>query len=694
MPIDGSLDFLDYEKYLGSGIFVKNNIYFAPILHGRMEFGVAVSMLVETVRPDILALELPAQAKPPYLRAVERLPFISVLCVESDGPLHYHLVEPQDGLASAVRTFGPGRSDDIYFIDHFCDDYGENRDDFPDPYAIRSAGYETYCAGYYGAVSPVRLSERAQADLVRERYMSSKLRELSSSGLRVLFVCGLYHYPAVFEMVGHDNTVPFVKNIVKKTYIANLAQDSHREVLSEPAFFIKQFEAALGTSIPERVLPEEEARPENSSSASQAGVIKFPGVVHQPDGGNENAFSACRENPARSEFFNALKNIEDNYPVTGLKGIDRSSIVAKLYRTSAARYKFATGDEIPMSAYPVLFKFLRRYTKLKGLLMPGLFEIIVGARAIADDNFAYETFEELTDYPWIDDSGKLAPAVITLSDLKIDGRTVRFHRRLKSVRKLFAPYVRKRRKEGARGEWLREWDNNRDSICSHQPEDIQIENFGMYLRKKARCVLTDEQSRTEPFMTSLMDGIDMRETIRNFHLEKKLFVKVGRRASGSAGSVVFIFDEDLPDRFAQERYPWKMTWLGEHHQESDMAFYSTRPGEKIVGPGISRCEYGGFMLSFPPLRLYDVWRDPYYFMAKTKPEVLLMAAIEYSQEKFVVYCAKKPPRSFFKSVAAKVGKKIVYLPMGQFSPATINKLQVVHILAGKNTRNVAREYIW
>jgi hypothetical protein len=282
-----------------------------------------------------------------------------------------------------------------------------------------------------------------------------------------------------------------------------------------------------------------------------------------------------------------------------------------------------------------------------------------------------------------------------LNDLKIDGKLIRFHRRMKSVKQMFAPGLKKRKKEAKEGDWLREWKNNEDSICSYQPEDIVIENFGDYLRKKAKSVLNDEQARVEPFSTSLMDGVDMRETIRNYHVDKRIYVRVGRNAHGAAGTVVMIFDEDHPaTAAAYEKYPYKMTWLGEHGQESDMAFYSSVPGDKIVGPGISRCEYGGFMLSYPPLRLYDIWRDPSYFMAKTKSETLLLAALDYSIEKFVVYCAKKPPRTFFKTVAARLGKKIVYVPIGQFSRITIDKLRVMHILSAKNVRDNAKDYIW
>ena len=63
-----------------------------------------------------------------------------------------------------------------------------------------------------------------------------------------------------------------------------------------------------------------------------------------------------------------------------------------------------------------------------------------------------------------------------------------------------------------------------------------------------------------------------------------------------------------------------MTWQGEHEQESDMALYSTPPGEHFDGPGISRCEYGGFLLSYPPGRMFHVWEDPYFDAARSKPE--------------------------------------------------------------------------
>jgi hypothetical protein len=125
-----------------------------------------------------------------------------------------------------------------------------------------------------------------------------------------------------------------------------------------------------------------------------------------------------------------------------------------------------------------------------------------------------------------------------------------------------------------------------------------------------------------------------------------------------------------------------------------MAFYSTQPFEHIVGPGIGRAEYGGLLMTLPPRRLYDVWTDPDYDMAETKAERLLMAAVDYSTERHVVYVAAKTPRSIFRNIAARANRKIVYIPLGQLSPAKLKKIRVVHVLDSYARRDQAKQYIW
>jgi hypothetical protein len=193
---------------------------------------------------------------------------------------------------------------------------------------------------------------------------------------------------------------------------------------------------------------------------------------------------------------------------------------------------------------------------------------------------------------------------------------------------------------------------------------------------------------------SIEDGVDLKETIRHF-TEKKLYVKTRGRPIGGVGSIVMIFDEDETENALAEpeKFPWKTTWIGEHNQESDMAFFATYPVDQVIGPGISRCQYGGFMMSYPPRRLQDVWHDEEYAECRTKAEVLLMAAIDYSLKPAVVYVASKPPRSQIKSYARRFGKKIIYLPIGQLSPITLKKLRIFHVLDGHDKRSIAAEYI-
>ena len=154
--------------------------------------------------------------------------------------------------------------------------------------------------------------------------------------------------------------------------------------------------------------------------------------------------------------------------------------------------------------------------------------------------------------------------------------------------------------------------------------------------------------------------------------------------------MVVIFDPDP----ANERFPFAMTWLGEHDQESDMAFYATSPIEQVVGPGIMRATYGGFILSQPRGRLFDVWTDPDYRFARGRAEVLVMAAVDYSLEKIVVHVAADPPGQRTRRYAAVLGKQILHIPLASLSPVTLKKIRVLHILAGKDKRPVARDYVW
>ena len=367
---------------------------------------------------------------------------------------------------------------------------------------------------------------------------------------------------------------------------------------------------------------------------------------------------------------------------------DRRQVHLKMLDRATLRYRARTGEEVRPWQYRVLRKFARNYAMVDGQLVPDLYQLLVASRGAVDENFGHEVWDLGEHYPWQEETAELPTIRVSAEQLQLGTRKIRLRRRIPVVkRRMVRVPLRKRKRERHAGEWLEHFDPH--GLCSYPPEDLVIEDYGHYLRKKGVKIVGDEQSRSVPFTTSLLDGIDVRETVRNWH-ERRIYVREERKAQGGVGSVVMIFDEDLVD----ERYPLRMTWLGEHEQESDMAFYSTPLADHIVGPGINRCEYGGLLLSYPPLRLADVWDDPDYQQARSKSEVLLMAAVDYSLDPHVVYVAAAPPRSALRGYAEAHGSKIVYVPIGQLSPTSIRKLRVFHVLWGKDKREVAPDYVW
>lgn len=367
--------------------------------------------------------------------------------------------------------------------------------------------------------------------------------------------------------------------------------------------------------------------------------------------------------------------------------VDRARVQMALFRESEQAYELNTGEKMHIWQRRLLAKYSRNLALVHQELMASLYDLTIAARSVVDENYAWDVWETASRYGPQETESDLETVKITGDEVWLNTRRIRLRRRLPSTkRRLGNLGLKRRKKEKFAGEWASEL--NGASICSYPPEDILIEDFGRFLKKKGKSVLSEERSTIEPFTSSLLDGVDLRETIRNWH-EGKIYVRNLQKIHGEVGSVIVIFDDDRDGR-----YNYTTTWLGEHQNESDMAFYSTYPFEHLIGPGIGRAEYGGFLMSLPARRMYDVWADPDYDFAETKAERLLLAGMDYSVQKYVVYVAAKPPRSLFRNVAARFGRTIVYIPIGQLSPVTMKKLRVVHVLDGYDKRDKAKDYIW
>ncbi len=367
--------------------------------------------------------------------------------------------------------------------------------------------------------------------------------------------------------------------------------------------------------------------------------------------------------------------------------IDRRHVQLAVFRDAEKEYEANTGERIEHWQRRMLARYSRNLALGNRELTPGLFDLTVAARGISSDNYAWEVWEIAGRYPPQSSEANIATVHISGEEMWRDTRKIRLRRRLPSTKRRMLPTgLKARKKEKIPGEWASELNGN--SICSYPPEDLIVEDYGRFLKKKGKSILSEERARVEPFTTSILDGIDLRETIRKWY-EGRIYVRQYQKIQGEVGSVIVVFDEDRDNR-----YPYMTTWLGEGQNESDMAFYSTFPFDQMVGPGIGRAEYGGFLMSLPPRRMYDVWQDVDYEFAESKSERLLLAGIDYSIHRYVVYVAAKPPRSIFKTIASRSGRTIIYIPIGQLSPVSVKKIRVVHVLDGYDKRELAKDYLW
>jgi hypothetical protein len=367
--------------------------------------------------------------------------------------------------------------------------------------------------------------------------------------------------------------------------------------------------------------------------------------------------------------------------------IDRPRVQLALLREAETAYRKNTGDDIVHWQRLLMARYTRNLAHLNHELTASLFDITVAARTIVDDNFGWEVWMAANHFPAQREISELETVNLSGEEVWIRTRKLRLRRRLPRPKQRLRPAsLKARKKEKVAGEWARSLTGN--AICSYPPEDLVIEDYGQYLKKKAKSILSEERMRVQPFLTSILDGIDIRETIRHWP-EGRIYVRDLQKLAGEVGAVIVIFDED-----GGNRYPYLTTWLGEHQNESDMAFYATNPFDHLVGPGIGRAEYGGFLMTRPPRRMYDVWEDPDYEFAESKPERLLLAGLDYSVQHYVVYVASKPPRSIFRSIASHLGRKILYVPIGQLSSPKLKRLRVVHVLDSYERRETAKDYIW
>ncbi len=643
-----------------------------PVLHERIDLASVVRQTLEVLQPQAVAVELPTTLADAAEKAVARLPKISAVISEEPGEdALVWVVTPGDPLVEAMRWAAENERQ-ILLVDPDLRYSHRRHDQLPDPYSLHRIGRESYVELIRQLAGSAPFDER---DTMREQGIAHHLQQAAERiDGPILCLVGAAHAGRVAEHLNGPTALPLARQRRSRIDLRHLHPESLTAILPDPPLAHSVYEHLRSGNLP--TSPD--------FAATIAPRLELPhGMLTVISGGRiEDRAERARALAVYAAHHGSRTTLD------GSQVCDRAALSAVVWKVGAASYTEQTRSDTPAWQQRLFFDFVHRYARIRGQLIGGLYEWVVGARGVGDDNLAWEIFDVARCYPWQEETAEIATARVDGEFLDLGTRSIRFRRWFMRVKQRpVAVPVRARPTAEEPGEWLQAFQGN--SICSYPPEDVVVEDWGRHIKQRAVSVLSAEMNRSEPFTTSMLDGIDLRETLLRLH-EGRIWVREQRRDVGAAGSVVMTFEEDRDGT----SFPYLMSWLGEHEQESDMALYATDPLQQVVGPGIMRATYGGFMLTYPPGRLYDVWQDPDYRMAQTKPEVLLMAAIDYSVDKLVVHVGPQPPTNRIRNYAATRGRKIIHLPLGSLSPISIQKVRIVHILAGRDKREIAKDYVW
>ena len=334
----------------------------------------------------------------------------------------------------------------------------------------------------------------------------------------------------------------------------------------------------------------------------------------------------------------------------------------------------------------LMLKYIRNLTLIDSRMSPDLYTIALGAKQIGGDDFASTIIETARKYtpqiasPYPKVSLRFDLGIFPAGDADTKNRLLGTRLEWRELPLRPSPTEEKKQR------WHMQWDPYRQ--CSYPPEDYRIESFNAHIREQARLLIGEDLAKSEKFSSSLKDGIDMRETLRNWHTGD-LYVKELPPSKGSIDSVVFLYDTPADS----QKYPWHTTWYAEHDEESTLCFYATNFSENILGPGIGQALYGGCLLLFPPRSIPDIWTDSRFEEAETLEERLLMGATFHSKEKRVALVSPVAPKTKWKRIAKRWKKRLVYIPMNRFSLQTLDRLRRFHVLNGHEVRSYASKYI-
>ncbi len=650
----------------------SERVWVLPVIHGSGDFSVEVRRVMLSQEFDCLAVPLPPTFQRHVEEAVADLPKLSLvvqpeplkfrpwmgesnvelmddqLSDEQQNPLSdddddddemracsYVPIDPCQPVIAALRI---AMQEHIprAFIDLETAEFVSLAAFYPDPYPVKQVSADRFAAALLPTVPRIPDGQPA----ARVVWMANRLHELERRYSRILCVCSLMDWPWIKEAYSERRP--------------NLAEDEDIDP------------TAIYTNDPRTDL-------------FWLGELPFiTGLYEQ----------------ARQSLDD-----DENLSIDGVK---------TLLLAARDRYQHELKSRARRLSPKLLGTFLhyvRNLCLIERRMTPDLYSLVVAAKQIGGDQFAITLAEMAREYkPNAPASeSRLSRQFHSNGDADLaddnqlrmtngiaqlpDGEVVRMKSRLPGQALIWRSVeLRPKPLKIEQRQWRMRW--NPFHQCSWPEEDVKIENFRTHVKDVALAMLGADLVRSEKFTTSLKDGLDIRETLRNWHTGE-LYVKVCPPTRGTLDCVLMFFDSPADPR----DYPWRITWIAEHHDESTLALFATDFRSEMVGPGIGCASYGGAMFLFPPRPVPEVWSDPRFDFTDTMEERLLAAACTYSDSRHIAVLSESPPGLGWRRLAKKYGKKLIHVPIGRFSQETIQQLRIVHVLNGKQVRSYAASFI-
>jgi hypothetical protein len=374
---------------------------------------------------------------------------------------------------------------------------------------------------------------------------------------------------------------------------------------------------------------------------------------------------------------------DKDVPIDGVKEIILRAREIFLKKKKVRYHNLST------QSFQAYLQYVRNLTLMESRLTPDLYTLVTAAKQIGGDLFAVSVLDAAREYP-VKASESLDTLALGIDQAVFDAdenTPVRMKNRLSELLLEWRTLDLKPEPDIKKQEnWKYNWDPH--GQCSWPPEDEKIESLNTHVREQSKLLLSNDLARTEKFTSSVKDGIDIRDTLRNWHTGD-IYVKEIPPSRGQVEIVVLLFDPE-PD---PKHYSWRQTWYAEHDDESTLCFFATEYMNNMVGPGVGESNYGGCMMIYPPRPIFNIWEDPNIKLADTLEEKLLEAAFYHSREKHVTVVSPCPARPSWRRLARHFKKNLIHIPMKRFSNQTLERVRRFHVLNGKEIRSFAQRFI-